>query len=124
MVGKTGSVMQQTDTSNQNSFLFGGETKMRSSKFYSVLLLALIAAFALGACAPASTPAATTAPAAQPTTAAAATVPAGQPTKAPATQATSATVAVSNPPTTAAMVDAIDLQGKKVQVTYWHNRPQ
>jgi multiple sugar transport system substrate-binding protein len=32
--------------------------------------------------------------------------------------------AVTNPPTTPAMVDAIDLQGKNVEVVYWHNRPQ
>jgi multiple sugar transport system substrate-binding protein/sn-glycerol 3-phosphate transport system substrate-binding protein len=32
--------------------------------------------------------------------------------------------AISNPPTSSEMVDAIQLQGKNVEVTYWHNRPQ
>src|SRR5579884_1595526 len=32
--------------------------------------------------------------------------------------------AISNPPTTPQMVDEINLQGKNVEVTYWHNRPQ
>jgi multiple sugar transport system substrate-binding protein/sn-glycerol 3-phosphate transport system substrate-binding protein len=32
--------------------------------------------------------------------------------------------AMSNPPTTPAMVDAIDVKGKNVEVVYWHNRPQ
>src|SRR5579864_3975369 len=65
---------------------------------------------------PTAAPAAPAAkPTAAPTTAAAA----------PAAQATSAPqVAVSNPPTTPEMVDAINLQGKNVEVTYWHNRPQ
>jgi multiple sugar transport system substrate-binding protein/sn-glycerol 3-phosphate transport system substrate-binding protein len=58
-----------------------------------------------------SGPSSSSAPPAQPTTASGAT-----PGAAPAT--------VSNPPTTAAMVDAIQLQGKNVEVTYWHNRPQ
>src|SRR5688572_6826130 len=34
------------------------------------------------------------------------------------------TVSIANPPTSPAMVDAIDLLGKKVEVTYWHNRQQ
>jgi multiple sugar transport system substrate-binding protein/sn-glycerol 3-phosphate transport system substrate-binding protein len=82
----------------------------------------------------AGTPPPTPAPA-QPTSAPAAaakpTTSAPQPTTAPggAAQATSAPaapaqVSVSNPPTSAEMVDAINLQGKNVEVTYWHNRPQ
>lgn len=35
-----------------------------------------------------------------------------------------AAITVTNPPTTPEMVDAIDLQGKNVEVVYWHNRPQ
>jgi multiple sugar transport system substrate-binding protein len=33
-------------------------------------------------------------------------------------------VVVSNPPKSAAQVDAISLAGKKTEVVYWHNRPQ
>ena len=33
-------------------------------------------------------------------------------------------VTVSNPPTSADEVDAIDLTGQNIEVTYWHNRPQ
>ncbi|HEU5013447.1 MAG TPA: ABC transporter substrate-binding protein [Roseiflexaceae bacterium] len=66
--------------------------------------------------------AATSAPAASEATPAA-----GEATSAPA-EATSAPAAggnveVSNPPTAPEMVDSIDLKGKNVQVTYWHNRP-
>jgi multiple sugar transport system substrate-binding protein/sn-glycerol 3-phosphate transport system substrate-binding protein len=50
--------------------------------------------------------------------------PAAAPAPAPTTAAKPAEVTVSNPPTSAAMVDAINLQGKSVEVTYWHNRPQ
>ncbi|MCC6629068.1 MAG: extracellular solute-binding protein [Chloroflexi bacterium] len=71
-------------------------------------------------------PAATTAPAAAP-----ATAPAAAPTSAPAaatkpaaTPAPAAKVTVSNPPTSADMVDAVDLAGKNIEVVYWHNRPQ
>ena len=42
------------------------------------------------------------------------------PTAAPAP----AKVTVNNPPKTADEVDAIDLTGKNVTVTYWHNRPE
>src|SRR5262249_27724674 len=73
--------------------------------------------------APAAKP--TTAPAApaqaQPTTAPT-TAPAAAPQPTTAPQA--APVSVSNPPTTPQMVDSIDLKGKNVEVTYWHNRPQ
>src|SRR5690349_11418623 len=80
--------------------------------------------------APAAAPTTPPAAAAKPTTAAQPT-PAAQPTSAPTTAAkptsapaAQAQTAVSNPPTTPQMVDAIDLQGKNVEVTYWHNRPQ
>ena len=62
-----------------------------------------------------------TAPAAAPTTPPAA---AAAPTSAPTAAAKPASVAVSNPPTTPEMVDAINLQGQNVEVTYWHNRSQ
>src|SRR5436305_8664575 len=79
-----------------------------------------IAVFALwlvagGPAAPPPAPS-TTAPAANATTAA----PGTAPTVAP----TAAAAAVSNPPTSAAQVDAINLNGKNITVTYWHNRPQ
>jgi multiple sugar transport system substrate-binding protein len=74
------------------------------------------------AAAPTTAPAAakpTTAPAAAaPTTAAAAPAPT---TAAPAQPAGGP---VSNPPTSPQMVDAINIQGQHVEVTYWHNRPQ
>lgn len=38
--------------------------------------------------------------------------------------AASAPGTINNPPKTAAEVDAINLKGKNVSVTYWHNRPQ
>jgi multiple sugar transport system substrate-binding protein len=54
-----------------------------------------------------------------------------QPTTAPAAAKPAASAvaaapapAISNPPSTPQMVDAIDLQGKNVEVVYWHNRPQ
>jgi multiple sugar transport system substrate-binding protein len=96
----------------------------------------LVAACSSGATGPAATtapaaarttakPAAapTTAPAAAATTAPAAAPTAAKPAAAPTTAA-AANVAVTNPPTTPEMVDAINLQGLKVEVTYWHNRPQ
>ena len=63
-------------------------------------------------------PPAATSAAAQPTTAPAAAKPAGSPV------AAKPAPAISNPPSTPEMVDAIDLQGKNVEVVYWHNRPQ
>ncbi|MCC6177534.1 MAG: extracellular solute-binding protein [Chloroflexi bacterium] len=75
--------------------------------------------------APQGAPQATAAPA-KPAAQATAAPPAAQATAAPpAAQATAAKpVAASNPPTSPEMVDAIDLKGKKVEVVYWHNRPQ
>jgi ABC-type glycerol-3-phosphate transport system substrate-binding protein len=84
-------------------------------------MLALVMAFALGACAPAAT--STSAPA--PTSAPAATAAPGavtNPTAAPT--AAPAAIKVNNPPSSADQVDAIKLEGQKVSVTYWHNRPQ
>ncbi|HEX5417418.1 MAG TPA: ABC transporter substrate-binding protein [Chloroflexota bacterium] len=69
------------------------------------------------AAAPSQAPAATTA--AQPTTAAPPTAAAAQPTTAPAAS-TSGGGVLTKPD----QVDALDIKGKGVQVTYWHNRPQ
>jgi multiple sugar transport system substrate-binding protein/sn-glycerol 3-phosphate transport system substrate-binding protein len=82
---------------------------------------AFLAAFTalLTACASGSSPA-PTAGSTQPTPVPQAAQPAQatQPTQAAAQQT------VSNPPTSPEMVDAIQLHGKNVEVTYWHNRPQ
>ncbi len=80
---------------------------MRSNMF-KIMMVVMVLSMVLAACAPAATPAPTTAP----TTAAA------QPTTAPTK------FAVTNPPTSPDMVDAINLEGQKVEVTYWHNQPQ
>src|SRR5579859_7389515 len=102
-------------------------TTMVKSGRQPALALALVVSLLGAACSSgptASAPAPTTAPApavAAPTTAPAAA--AAKPTTAPA-PAAAAAVAVSNPPTTPQMVDAINLQGQNVEVTYWHNRPQ
>lgn len=82
---------------------------MRTTKLLFVLLLLTALAVLLGACGAQGT----TAPPAGATTA-----PAG------ATTAAQQPVSISNPPSSADQVDAIKLQGKTVQVTYWHNRPQ
>jgi multiple sugar transport system substrate-binding protein len=109
---------------------------MRSRKWFVLLSLLVVFATLLSACGPAAAPAATPAPAApaaqeatkapEPTAAAPTAAPeptkAAEPTAAP-TQAPAA-VTVNNPPKSADEVDAIDLTGKKVEVTYWHNRPQ
>lgn len=120
---------------------------MRSRKMFVVLsLLVALAVFVTSCAAPTPTkaPEPTKAPAAaaqaatkapEPTKAAEPTkAPAAEPTKAAAPAATkapeatkapaAAAVKVNNPPKTAAEVDAIDLKGKNVTVTYWHNRPQ
>ncbi|MBI5651794.1 MAG: extracellular solute-binding protein [Chloroflexi bacterium] len=79
---------------------------MRASKIL-ILTLFVILVFGVTSCAapePAK-PAATSAP--------------GQPTT-----AAPKPVTVNNPPKSADEVDAIDLAGKKVSVTYWHQRPQ
>ena len=100
---------------------------MNSRKLFAFVSLLVIAATLLSACAPAATPAPapTQAPAkpAEPTKAPAAP----EPTKAPAPTAAptkAPEVKIGNPPKTADEVDTIDLKGKNVQVTYWHNRPQ
>lgn len=99
-----------------------------------------IAATALAACQGSEAPTQPTAAPAQPTTAPAQPTKATEPTKAaapttaaaaptptPAAKPTAVpapTTALSNPPTSAEMVDSIDLTGKNVEVVYWHNRPQ
>ena len=51
--------------------------------------------------------------------------PAATPTTAPQSTTVPAAITVPNPPTSADMVDSIVLDGtKKINVTYWHNRPQ
>jgi len=45
---------------------------------------------------------------------------AAAPTAAPGKPAEAVRQAVTNPPTTADMVDSIDLTGKNVEVVYWH----
>jgi multiple sugar transport system substrate-binding protein len=77
---------------------------MNSRKLLAFVSLLVIAATLLSACGSAATPAPTSAPA--------------KPTEAPKP------IVVNNPPKTADEVDAIDLKGKNVSVTYWHNRPQ
>jgi multiple sugar transport system substrate-binding protein/sn-glycerol 3-phosphate transport system substrate-binding protein len=89
----------------------------------AVLLIAVACAAPTEAPKPTSAPAPTTAPA-QATTA-----PAAKPTDAPKPTAVPPTAApkpitINNPPQTPEEVDAIDLMGKKVTVTYWHQRPQ
>ena len=111
---------------------------MRHSGNRPALAIALTLSLLAAACSSgptASAPAPTSAPAAAaPTTAPAAakptTAPAAAPTTAPAAATTAPAAAqaaggpVSNPPTTPQMVDSINIQGQKVEVTYWHNRPQ
>lgn len=82
---------------------------MRSNLF-KILMAVMALSMILAACAPVTTPE----PSAAPTTAPAQATTAPKPTE----------VKISNPPTAATMVDAIDLTGKKTQVIYWHNRPQ
>src|SRR5512135_3178546 len=81
------------------------------TKYFALFILLLALALVAAACAAPTAAPSTVAPA-QPSAAAA------QPTAAPKP------VTVSNPPTTADMVDAIDLKGKNVSVVYWHQRPQ
>jgi multiple sugar transport system substrate-binding protein len=98
----------------------------------------LFAASVLAACQSAAPASPTAAPAAaQPPAAAAASTPttaatagaaaptattaaAAKPTVAPSGAASTA----ANPPTSADMVDSINLTGKNLEVVYWHNRPQ
>src|SRR5689334_11905945 len=97
---------------------------MKTHWFRAASLLA-ITSLALTACAPSSNTSA-----AKPTTAPAASNPTAAPAKPePAAKSgeaakPAAPVAVSNPPTSPEMVDAIDIQGKNIEVTYWHQRPQ
>lgn len=93
------------------------------------LLIALVAVVAFIAACAAPTPEPTKAPPppAPPTApaapTAAPTAKPAEPTK-PAPTTAPPAVKINNPPKTAEEVDAIDLTGKKVTVTYWHNRPQ
>lgn len=82
-----------------------------SKKVLFLVIAALVLAIAVG-CAP-SQPAQPTQPPAQPQ----------QPAQPAATSAPKP-VTVNNPPKSAEEVDAIDLMGKNVTVTYWHQRPQ
>jgi len=106
---------------------------MRSNLF-KILMAVMVLSMLLAACAPAATVAPTMAPtkASEATTAPAKPTDAAKPTEAPKPTAVPATAApkpteapkVSNPPK-AGEVDNIVLDGtKKIQVTYWHNRPQ
>ncbi|MBI1802536.1 MAG: extracellular solute-binding protein [Chloroflexi bacterium] len=70
---------------------------MRTSKFHVLFLALLALALVASACGPTA---------------------ATEPTKAPAA------IKVNNPPTATEQVDAIKLEGKNIEVTYWHNRPQ
>ena len=87
-----------------------------NKKLYIIAALLLVAIVA--ACQPAQPPA----PPAQPQ-------PPAQPaaTQAPAQPAATTApkpVTINNPPKSSDEVDAIDLMGKNVTVTYWHQRPQ
>ena len=106
------------------------------SNWFKIMMVLVVVSVVLAACGPTATPEPTQAPAA--TSAPAATkapeataVPATKApeptaTKAPAPTATTkpTEVVLANPPTKPEDVDKIDLTGKKVIVTYWHNRPQ
>lgn len=70
------------------------------SKLYFALAFLLVFSMLLAACTPAATPA-----------------PTAVPTK-------PAEIKINNPPKTADEVDAIKLEGKNIEVIYWHNRPQ
>lgn len=100
---------------------------MRTPKLFTLLFLMLFIVL-LVACG--STAASPTAAPAAPTKAPAAAAPtqapaAAAPTQAPAKPTEAPKLAtVTNPPTSADMVDAIDLKGKNIEVLYWHNRPQ
>lgn len=84
-----------------------------NKKLYIIATLLVVAIVV--ACQPAPS-----APAPQPPAQPAATQPSGQ----PAATAAPKPVTVNNPPKSADEVDAIDLMGKNVTVTYWHQRPQ
>ena len=87
---------------------------MRTTKLLLILLLLTALAVALGACG------------ANPTSAPAGNTPASNTPAGPAPAGTTASgaVNVTNPPSSSDQVDSIQLKGKNIQVTYWHNRPQ
>ncbi len=112
-------------------------------RFLATIGLGIVGMTALGACAtqaptPTTAPLATqsaaptTAPAASPTAAAkptAAATAAAKPPAAATAKPTAVPFATKAPSTassgqTADQIDALDLKGKNVTVTYWHNRPQ
>jgi multiple sugar transport system substrate-binding protein len=91
---------------------------MRASKWFTIVSLVMIVVLALSACAPKAEPTPVPAPTAAPK----AEAKPAEATQAPAP--TQAPVEVANPPTSADQVDAISLEGKSIEVIYWHNRPQ
>lgn len=93
---------------------------MRST-IAKILMAVVVISMLMVACTPAATPAPTAAPTAAPK-ATDVPKPTTPPTAVPPTKPPE--VKVSNPPTTADMVDAIVLEGKKTEVIFWHNRPQ
>ena len=100
---------------------------MRTLKMLALVLVVLLIAVACAA--PTEAPKPTSAPAPTTAPAQATTAPAAKPTDAPKPTAVPPTAApkpitINNPPQTPEEVDAIDLMGKKVTVTYWHQRPQ
>src|SRR4051794_20384450 len=94
---------------------------MRRSKHmkipgFRIASMLAIASLALAACAPSSSTS-NAKPTSEPAAAPAGAKPAAEAAK-------PATVAVTNPPTSSEIVDSINIQGKNIEVTYWHQRPQ
>jgi ABC-type glycerol-3-phosphate transport system substrate-binding protein len=97
------------------------------SKLFQFTLVLVILSMVLAACST-TTATPTTSPVqvaaatdtVAPTATTAPTATAVPPTKTPAPTA----VTINNPPNSSDQVDAIQLQGKKIQVVFWHNRPQ
>lgn len=87
---------------------------MRNSQLMIVLTAIVVLALVLGACGPS----ATQAPAATPVPGAVV------PSNTTAPPQPPEAIKVNNPPSAPEQVDAIKLEGKNVEVTYWHNRPQ
>lgn len=90
---------------------------MKKFLLLAAFVIVVVALVACTAPEPTKAPAPTAAP--KPTEA----PKAAEPTK-PAPTVAPTAVKINNPPKTPEEVDAIDLTGKKVTVTYWHNRPQ
>ncbi|MEP7199653.1 MAG: extracellular solute-binding protein, partial [Chloroflexota bacterium] len=85
---------------------------MRYQKLFAASMVVLALIVALGACAPAATTSAPT------------TAPSGNVTQPTQPAQPPPAIKPSNPPASADQVDAIDIKGKSIEVTYWHNRPQ